>query len=53
MFPSQCLSGTDASECPYPNTGRRYHTYFGTDKSLIPADELEKDRYVLGLQRHV
>ncbi|KAF8525681.1 S-adenosyl-L-methionine-dependent methyltransferase [Trichophaea hybrida] len=24
--------------------GRRYHTYYGANKSIIPADELEKDR---------
>lgn len=24
--------------------GRRYHTYFGPDKNLIPTDEIEQDR---------
>ncbi|KAI5786107.1 S-adenosyl-L-methionine-dependent methyltransferase [Pyronema domesticum] len=24
--------------------GRRYHVYFGTDKNILPADEMERDR---------
>ena len=24
--------------------GRRYHAYFGTDKNLMPTDEVEQDR---------
>lgn len=26
--------------------GRRYHSYYGTDKYLLPIDEKEQDRYV-------
>jgi hypothetical protein len=25
--------------------GRRYHSYFGVDKNLMPIDETEQDRY--------
>ncbi|KAF8544016.1 S-adenosyl-L-methionine-dependent methyltransferase [Trichophaea hybrida] len=31
------------NEYLYEN-GRRYHVYFGTDRNILPADEIEKDR---------
>ncbi|KAF8544212.1 S-adenosyl-L-methionine-dependent methyltransferase, partial [Trichophaea hybrida] len=35
---------SSVNEYIFENAGRRYHTYFGVDKNLMPTDEKEQDR---------